>query len=263
MSLRLTILGCGSSGGVPRLGGHWGACDPNNPKNRRSRCSLLVEQEGPNGTTRVLIDTSPDMRTQLLAADVGVLDAVVYTHPHADHIHGLDDLRMIFFNTKSRIPVWADAETEADLRLRFSYAFEQPEWSSYPPILEMNQIQGTLEIDGKGGIIPFQPIKVDHGNIHALGFRIENAVYMPDVNNIPDTAWPMLDGLDLWIVDALRYTPHPSHTHLDQTLDWITRAAPRRSIITNMHVDIDYETVKTRLPSGVIPAYDGLRVNVP
>ncbi|MGV6838615.1 MAG: MBL fold metallo-hydrolase [Planktomarina sp.] len=263
MSLRLTILGCGSSGGVPRIGGNWGACDPSNPKNRRSRCSLLVEKEGADGTTRVLIDTSPDMRTQLLAADVGTVDAVVYTHPHADHIHGLDDLRMVYFNTKQRIPVWADAATEADLRARFGYAFVQPEWSSYPPILEMNQIKGPFDISGAGGTIPFTPIRVEHGDIYALGFRMENTVYMPDVNEIPEDAWASLESLDLWIIDALRYTPHPSHAHLDKTLEWIKRAGPKQSIITNMHVDIDYDTVRAQIPNGVTPAFDGMQVTIP
>ncbi|MEO0989360.1 MAG: MBL fold metallo-hydrolase, partial [Pseudomonadota bacterium] len=135
--LTATILGCGSSGGVPRLGGHWGDCDPENPRNTRRRCSLLLEREGPDGTTRVLIDTSPDLRAQLLDANVGRLDAVVYTHAHADHTHGIDDLRMIVFNMRQRLPVWADGPTQNALFDRFAYAFVQPEGSPYPPILDM------------------------------------------------------------------------------------------------------------------------------
>jgi len=160
MTRRVTILGCGSSGGVPRLGDNWGACDPNNPKNRRQRCSILVEQSGPDGTTRVLIDSSPDLRTQLLTAQVGRLDAVVYTHAHADHVHGLDDLRMIVINMRRRLPVWADGSTKADLLSRFSYAFETPEGSSYPPILEMNDITGPFAITGAGGALDFTPFEV-------------------------------------------------------------------------------------------------------
>jgi len=163
MTRRVTILGCGSSGGVPRLGGNWGACDPNNPKNRRQRCSILVEQSGPEGTTRVLIDSSPDLRTQLLTAQVGTLDAVVYTHAHADHVHGLDDLRMIVINMRRRLPVWADGPTRSDLLSRFSYAFETPEGSSYPPILEMNDISGPFTITGAGGALDFTPFEVAHG----------------------------------------------------------------------------------------------------
>ncbi|MGB1234997.1 MAG: MBL fold metallo-hydrolase [Planktomarina sp.] len=262
MTLRLTILGCGSSGGVPRLGGQWGACDPNEPKNHRQRCSLLVEQITDAGTTRVLIDTSPDMRNQLLQADVATLDAVVYTHSHADHVHGLDDLRMIVFNTKSRLPVWADAPTRADLEARFGYAFLQPEGSTYPPILDMNQIDGTFEIEGPGGTIPFQPFTVPHGGIDALGFRMHNAAYLPDVADLADDSRDYLQGLDMWIVDALRRQPHPTHSHLDRTLGWIAELQPKRAILTNMHNDLDYQTLKAELPDGVVPAYDGLTVEV-
>ncbi|MEL6609149.1 MAG: MBL fold metallo-hydrolase [Pseudomonadota bacterium] len=255
---RFTILGCGSSGGVPRLGGHWGACDPENPKNRRRRCSLLVEQDGPDGTTRVLIDSSPDLRSQLLDAGVGTLDAVVYTHPHADHVHGLDDLRMIVFNMRARLPIYADAPTTQDLRARFGYAFETPKGSDYPPILELNPITGHFEITGAGGAVDFTPFEVQHGSITALGFRMGDLAYLPDVSDIPDGAWPALSGLDTWIVDALRKTPHPSHAHLDKTLSWIARQAPRQAILTNMHIDMDYAEVAASTPEAVHPAYDGL-----
>ncbi|MEX3016165.1 MBL fold metallo-hydrolase [Gymnodinialimonas hymeniacidonis] len=261
-TLRFTILGCGSSGGVPRLGGHWGACDPDNPKNTRRRCSLLVERETENGTTAVLIDTSPDLRTQLLDAGIGRLDAVLYTHAHADHVHGLDDLRMIVFNMRARLPVYADGPTTNDLLNRFGYAFVQPPGSAYPPILDINSIDGDVTIDGPGGPITFTPFEVTHGNIDALGFRIGKVAYLPDVSDIPDTIWPALEGLDVWILDALRRDPHPSHSHLANSLEWIARAAPKRAVLTNMHIDLDYETVLAETPDNVEPAYDGMQIEV-
>lgn len=252
----VTILGCGSSGGVPRLGGKWGACDPENPKNSRLRCSLLIEQTATKGTTRVLIDTTPDMRAQLLSAKIGALDAVVYTHAHADHVHGLDDLRMIVINMRKRLPVWADATTKADLLTRFGYAFETPTGSSYPPILDMNEITGAFAVEGAGGEINFMPFEVAHGSINALGFRVGDMAYLPDVSDIPNKAWSHLQNLKLWIVDALRYEPHSSHTHVEKTLGWIKLAKPEHSIITNMHVDLDYTTLQSELPPGVEPAFD-------
>lgn len=260
--LRLTILGCGSSGGVPRLGGLWGACDPANPKNARRRCSLLVERVTDEGTTRVLIDTSPDMRAQLLDANVGNLDAVLFTHSHADHVHGIDDLRMIVFNQRKRLPIYADPQTLDALTARFGYAFVQPPGSDYPPILDMHHLDGPLSIDGAGGPIPFTPFEVQHGRIDALGFRIANAAYLPDVSDIPDAAWSALQDLDLWILDALRYKPHPSHAHVAQSLEWIERAAPARAVLTNMHIDIDYATLKAETPAHITPAYDGLVITL-
>ncbi|MEV8466419.1 MBL fold metallo-hydrolase [Fluviibacterium sp. DFM31] len=261
--IRLTILGCGSSGGVPRLGGHWGECDPDNPRNRRRRCSLLVEREGPEGTTTVLIDTSPDMRDQLLSSGVGVLNGVVYTHSHADHVHGLDDLRQIVFNTRERLDVWADADTSDNLLSRFGYAFVQPEGSPYPPILNLKLITGDVVVPGPGGDVVLRPFSVAHGGIDALGFRIGDVAYLPDVSEIPDATWPMLEGLDCFIVDALRRKPHPTHAHLDRSLDWIARLAPRRAILTNMHIDLDYATVAAETPDHVVPAHDGLTVRFP
>lgn len=261
--LTFTILGCGSSGGVPRLGGHWGDCDPANPKNRRRRCSMLVERRDGSGTTAVLIDTSPDMRQQLLDAEVGALDAVLFTHGHADHVHGIDDLRMIVFNKRERLAVWADPPTQERLYAGFGYAFTQPEGSPYPPILDMHTIKGDVTIEGAGGAITFHPFRVGHGSIDSLGFRIKNVAYLPDVSDIHDAAWQSLTDLDIWIVDALRRKPHPTHAHLDRALEWIDRAAPKRAVLTNMHIDLDYATVDSETPDHVEPAYDGLTLTVP
>jgi len=262
-TLSFTILGCGSSGGVPRLGGHWGDCNPAEPKNRRTRCSLLVEREGAEGKTTVLIDTSPDMRHQLLREDVGRLDGVIYTHAHADHVHGLDDLRMIVFNMRERVKVWADVPTQDALLSRFGYAFVQPDGSPYPPILDLNGIRSDVTIDGPGGPITFEPLEVVHGGIDALGFRMHDVLYMPDVSDIPETVWPKLQGLRCWILDALRRTPHPTHAHLERSLEWIERAGPTEAVLTNMHIDLDYQTLAQETADHIQPAYDGLTLKFP
>lgn len=259
--LTFTILGCGSSGGVPRLGGEWGDCDPTNPKNRRSRCSMLITREEAAGTTRVLIDTSPDMRQQLLDTGVGNLDAVVYTHAHADHVHGIDDLRMIVYNQRARLPVWADPPTQDALFARFGYAFVQPEGSSYPPILDMHTIDGDVTIEGAGGGITLTPFTVGHGRINSLGFRVGDLAYLPDVNEIPEATWTALMGLDCWVIDALRYTPHPTHAHLEQSLEWIERSGTRRAVLTNMHIDLDHARVEAETPDNVTAAYDGMTIS--
>ena len=260
---RFTILGCGSSGGVPRLGGHWGDCDPTNPKNARRRCSMLIERETAGGITRVLIDTSPDLRMQLLDAGVGALDGVVYTHSHADHVHGLDDLRMVVFNMRRRLPVWADGDTQNDLYSRFGYAFVQPADSPYPPILDMHTINGDVTISGAGGDITLTPFKVGHGSIDALGFRIGDLAYLPDVATMTDAAWAAVQDLDVWVLDTLRRDPHPTHSHFEQSLNWIARAAPRRAVLTNMHIDLDYATVDAETPDHITPAYDGMVIRQP
>ncbi len=256
--LRFTILGCGSSGGVPRLGGDWGDCDPGDPRNRRTRCSMLIERTGEDGSTRVLIDASPDMRQQLLDAGVGHLDAVVFTHQHADHTHGLDDLRMIVFNRRARLPVWADGPTQDALLNRFGYAFVQPPGSAYPPILDLNTIDGPVTVEAAGGAVTLHPFEVRHGNIDSLGFRIHDLAYLPDVSEMTPDAWEAVTGIDCWVVDALRRRPHPTHAHLDRTLEWIARASPRRAVLTNMHVDLDHATVAAETPDHVTPAHDGM-----
>jgi phosphoribosyl 1,2-cyclic phosphate phosphodiesterase len=261
--LRFTILGCGSSGGVPRLGGEWGDCDPSNPKNRRRRCSMLVERIGPQGVTRVLIDTSPDMRDQLLDAGVGALDAVAYTHSHADHVHGIDDLRQIVFNIRRRLPVWADGPTQDALLGRFGYAFVQPSDSPYPPILDLNTIHGPFTVEGAGGPVTLTPFRAEHGSMDALGFRIGGLAYLPDVVEIPPESWPVLEGLDIWVVDALRRKPHPTHAHLDLTLEWIGRVRPARAVLTNMHIDLDHATLSAELPPHIRPAFDGMVLDLP
>jgi len=256
----ITILGCGSSGGVPRVGGHWGNCDPANPKNRRRRCSILIERQTDAGTTRVLIDTTPDLREQLLGVGVGELDAVAYTHAHADHVHGIDDLRMVVFNTGRRLAVWADGPTGDSLISRFGYAFIQPEGSPYPPILDINTISGPFTITGAGGPIEIKPFAVDHGAMQALGFRVAGVAYLPDVARMTEAAWAATDSLDCWILDALRRKPHPTHSHLAQSLGWIARARPRRAVLTNMHNDLDYATMAAETPDNVTPAFDGMQL---
>ncbi|MFD0858432.1 MBL fold metallo-hydrolase [Roseovarius aquimarinus] len=260
---RFTILGCGSSGGVPRLaetpGGDWGECDPGEPRNRRTRCSMLIEQEGADGgLTRVLIDASPDMREQLLRQGVGALDAVVFTHSHADHCHGLDDLRILVFAMPGRLPVWADPATQAALMERFGYAFETPPGSAYPPILDMNTIEGDVTIEGAGGAVTLTPFTVNHGAMDALGFRIGDVAYLPDVADMGPEAWKTVEALDVWVLDALRRKPHPTHLHLERTLEWLARARPRQGIITNMHTDLDYRTLLDELPDWIDVAYDGM-----
>ena len=256
--LRFHILGCGSSGGVPRIGGHWGDCDPTNPKNRRRRCSMLVERETDQGITRALIDTSPDMREQLIDAGVGALDGVIYTHSHADHVHGVDDLRMVVFNMRERVNVWADQATCDALLDRFGYVFIQPEGSSYPPILNLNLLDGPVTITGAGGDITFTPFEVEHGRIDALGFRISDLVYLPDVSAMNDTAWDVVSGADCWVLDALRRDPHPTHSHLEQSLEWIKKSRVPNAVLTNMHIDLDYETVLAETPDHIKPAFDGM-----
>lgn len=263
---RFTVLGCGSSPGVPRIGNDWGACDPANPKNRRLRCSLLVQRIGDSGaTTSVLIDTSPDLRQQALAAEIGSLDGVLFTHPHADHIHGIDDLRGFVLNMRRRVDLYADEPTMARLHEAFRYCFETPAGSEYPPIANALSITAgrMVTLNGPGGPVSALPIAQIHGRISSLAFRIGGLAYSPDVSDFDDEAEYRLQDLDVWIVDALRPTPHPSHLSLDEALAWIDRLKPKRAILTHMHVDLDYETLRRSLPPHVEPAYDGMTIDLP
>ena len=264
MTLTLTILGCGSSAGVPRPALGWGRCDPDNAKNRRRRCSLLVERKSRDGATRILVDTSPDLREQLIDAAVDHLDAVFLTHEHADQTHGIDDLRSVVLHQRRRIPAYFNMSTAKDVMARFSYCFITPEGSEYPPILTRHSIEAgeSREILGRGGAITLTAFDLQHGNIPALGYRIADAAYTPDVSDIPEASWPALKDLDLWIIDGLRYAPHPSHFSVDDALSWVARFKPRRAVITNMHSDLDYEVLRQSLPDGVVPAYDGMRLTL-
>ena len=262
MTTTVTILGCGSSGGVPRIGNQWGDCDPGNPRNRRRRCSVLIRKAGASGTTTVLVDTSPDLREQLLDAGTGDLDGVIFTHPHADHTHGIDELRVVALNMRRRVDVWADKRTTGALVTRFGYAFATPPGSSYPAILNLHALESgkPFAVTGKGGELDILPFMVNHGDIDALGFRIGSVAYTPDLNGVPEASQPALRDLSCWIVDALRRAPHPSHWSLAETLTEIARFKPQHAIITNMHVDLDYEALRRELPAGIEPAYDGMVV---
>lgn len=262
MSLTVTILGCASSGGVPRPGSGWGKCDPAEPRNLRRRCAIHVARSGPGGVTSVLVDTGPDLRQQLIDHDIRYLDGVLYTHDHADHTHGIDDLRPIVIHMRARIPVWCDAQTAAALHGRFGYCFTTPLGSDYPPILQENRIHDPepFVIDGAGGAVTARPFRVRHGSQDALGFRFGDIAYAPDVSLMPPEAEAALSGLDVLIIDSLRDTPHPSHYSVSDALALIERVLPRRAVLTNLHTDLDYNALKARLPDGVEPAYDGMRI---
>ncbi|HZP77065.1 MAG TPA: MBL fold metallo-hydrolase [Pseudolabrys sp.] len=263
MTLTVTILGCGSSGGVPRPALGWGVCDPSNPKNRRRRTSILVDR-GSGPRTRVLVDTSPDLREQLLEAQVDWLDGVLYTHEHADHTHGIDDLRGLFMRHRKRVDVYLDEPTARVMALRFGYCFVTPQGSQYPPIVNEHRIAPGVPftVQGEGGPIGVLPFLQDHGDIASLGFRFGNFAYSTDLIDLPAASVEALAGLDVWVVDALRYKPHPSHFMLAQTLAWIERLKPKRAILTNMHSDLDYDTLRKQVPANVEPAYDGMRFEI-
>jgi phosphoribosyl 1,2-cyclic phosphate phosphodiesterase len=262
--LEITILGCGSSGGVPRADGDWGACDPTNPKNLRTRCSLLVRRRGEAAEreTTVVVDTSPDFRLQSAEAGVKRLDAVLLTHDHADQVHGLDDVRAFFLRQRGqRIHTHMDQATHATMIRRFGYVFEGEE--GYPAICEARRLppHGVgFVVDGPSGPVPVVTFDQDHGAIRSVGYRFGGVAYSSDLVDLDEAAFAALAGLDVWIVDALRYRPHPTHAHLDRTLEWIARVRPKRAILTNMHIDLDYAKLAAELPAGVEPAYDGLRL---
>lgn len=264
--IRVTILGCGSSGGVPRIGGNWGACDPENPKNRRRRCSILIENISSYGRTQVLVDTGPDLVPQLLDAGIITLDAVIWTHSHADHIHGIDDLRQVAYNAHNLVKGFADERTMAELENRFSYIFTTPPGSHYSPVCDLHLFNSPLDIPGNGGSLTIIPFTVEHGNITALGLKIPTSrggiIYLPDVHSIPVEAWEIIDRPEIFICDALRNDPHPSHAHLALTLEWFARTGTQQGILTNMHIDLDYAATNMATPDHIVPAYDGMVLEV-
>jgi phosphoribosyl 1,2-cyclic phosphate phosphodiesterase len=255
--MRVTVLGCGPSTGVPVIGGNWGRCDPDDPRNRRRRVSALVEIGG----VVILIDTSPDLREQLLDAGVKRLDAVILTHAHADHLHGIDDLRSVNRLMRSAIPLYADAQTLAEIKRRFGYVLRPVEEPGrfYKPTLVPHEIKGILEI----ARIPIVPFAQDHGFSTTLGLRIGPFAYSTDVTELDECAFAALKGVELWIVDCLRREPHPTHSHLAKTLTWIARVRPRRAVLTHMDQSLDYRELSAALPAGVEPGYDGLVIKLP
>ena len=258
MSLEVVILGCGSSGGVPRGDGDWGACDPAEPRNRRTRCSMLARRTGPDGVTNVLIDTSPDLREQMLANGTSHVDAVLYTHDHADQTHGIDDLRVFAARARKRIPAWMDAATHAALSHRFDYIFEAK--LGYPALLDARIIPLHGEpwsVEGAGGAIPVVTFDQAHGPIRSVGYRLGDMAYSSDVSDLDEAAIDAVRGCRLWIVDALRYTPHPTHAHLDRALEWIAAADVEQAVLTNLHIDMDYRQLSALLPANVEVAHDG------
>lgn len=261
-----TILGCGSSGGVPRIGNNWGDCDPNEPRNNRRRCSLLITSTLPNcaESTQILIDTGADMRLQLLDANVGHLDAVFYTHEHADHTHGVDDLRVLALSNRKRIDVYFSELTGERLRAAFGYCFTAPRGNFYPPILNGHEIDAgqNITISGAGGDVTVRPVLQQHGDILSFGFKIGGLLYSCDVSDFPKISLRELDQLDTWILDALRPVPHPSHLSLPEALSWIDRVGAERGVLTNMHIDMDYATVSTCTPENIEPAFDGMQIEV-
>jgi len=263
--LEAVVLGCGSSAGVPRLGGadgsgDWGACDPDNPKNRRRRCSLLVRR----GRTTVLVDTAPDLREQLLSARCTHLDAVLMTHPHADQTNGIDDLRPLTFINRRRIPMYGDRTTMAHLKQQFAYCFESVH--DYPAIITPHDIDEPFmpfQITNEGGPLPVLAFWQRHGPVRSLGYRFGSLAYSSDVSELDAAAFAALQGIDTWILDALRYREHPTHANVDTALRWIERVKPKRAILTNFNVDIDYARLASELPKGIEPAYDGMIITAP
>ncbi len=261
--LDVTILGSGSSGGVPRADGFWGACDPDDPRNRRSRCSMMVRRrsdDGPERQTTVVVDASPEFRLQTAAAGVKRLDALLLTHDHADQCHGIDDIRAFFLRQQTRIPCWMDTETRRTMEQRFGYVFAGAH-GPYPPIADIHAVPAfgeAWQIDGPSGPVPVTTFDQDHGAVRSLGYRFGSIAYSSDVVDLPEPSFALLEGLDVWIVDALRYMPHPTHAHVDKALAWIDRVKPRRAILTNLHIDLDFSELSGRLPPGVEPAHDGL-----
>lgn len=267
MAVKFTILGCGSSSGVPRITGDWGICDPNEPKNRRRRCAMLVQKTTDQGITTLLIDTGADIHHQLIDVKFPRLDAVLMTHEHADHTHGIDDLRAFAQDTRQQIPVYMSDHTFAEVGVKFSYCFKQVEGSYYPAILKRMKINygQAFCIDGAGGMIEILPIKVTHGSIDATAFLIEGVMYSADVSDIPKDSLYAFEGLGTWVIDSLRPRPHVSHFGLEDALKWIDRMRPTRAILTNMTGELDYQSLKAELAmrnQNIAPAYDGMVFSV-
>jgi phosphoribosyl 1,2-cyclic phosphate phosphodiesterase len=254
--MKITVLGCGASWGVPAIGPDWGRCDPADPRNRRRRCSLLVECRG----TVLLIDTSPDLREQLLDAGVARLDAVLLTHAHADHLHGIDDIRIVNRLIGRALPFYTSPEAMAEVKQRFGYALlPAPEKPLYRPALVGTPINGPFTAAG----IRIVPFAQNHGYTTSLGFRIGTFAYSTDVTQLDESAFAALAGVDLWIVDCMRREPHPTHSHVAKSLAWIDRVRPRRAILTHMDQSLDYRELSAELPAGVEPGYDGLIIELP
>ena len=267
--LRFTILGCGSSPGVPRIGGDWGNCDPDNPKNRRLRSSFAVQRISETGTTTVVVDTGPDFRQQMLNAEIKCLDGVLYTHAHADHIHGIDDLRGFALIQRERIEVYANQQTVERLHQSFEYCFKSYNPKMYPPILAANVIEPfkAVTIEGEGGAITVLPIAQQHGPIQSIGYRFicgdgGDVCYSSDISGLELEAKDNLQNLNTWIVDALQYKSHISHFSLDEALEQIENLKPKRAILTHMHIPMDYDSVQNETPQHVQPAYDGLNFEI-
>ncbi len=264
--LEVTILGSGSSGGVPRADGAWGACDPANPLNRRSRCSMLARrksEEGVDRQTTVIVDASPEFRLQASAAGVRRLDGLLMTHDHADQAHGVDDIRAFALVQRARIPCWMDEATKATMLRRFGYIFQGEGY--YPAIADIHDIPPHGEswrVDGPSGPIPVTTFDQDHGGVRSVGYRFGGTAYSSDIVAMPEASFAALEDLDVWILDALRYAPHPTHAHVELALEWIARVKPRRAILTNLHIDLDYDILRRHLPPGVEPAHDGLRFDI-
>lgn len=296
--MKITILGCGGAGGVPTIGGHWGDCDPRNPKNERTRSSILVQQDD----VTLLVDTSPDLRQQLLRANVKDITAILYTHSHADHTHGFDDIRAINHMVRRAIPIYGDENTLAELRERFAYAFRPLDAEAYywpkvephvVPVPSLPVIPAKVQSHGESmsalttldprlrrddegisrqhdgqiqtpfsiGGIAIHAFALDHGFSQTIGYRLNNFAYCTDVVRMDDATFDLLQGVDVWVVDALREEPHPTHSHVEQTLDWIARVKPRRAFLTHMNWLMDYDTLCAKLPAHVRPAYDGLVID--
>ena len=254
--MRVTILGCGTSAGVPRPGGkdgkgEWGAANPADPRNRRRRCSILVQDQGKT----LLVDTSPDLRSQLLDAEVERIDAVLWTHDHADQLHGIDDLRPFMLH-HGLIESWSVVRTFGVLQRRFGYCFEQDGY--YAAIYRHSLIEGPFRAAG----IAVTPIPQDHGSIPSLGFRFGRFAYANDVVELPDEAFEVMAGVEVLVVDAMRYRPHPTHAHLERTLGWIERIGPQRAFLTNLHVDMDYAELDRHTPDNVHPCHDGQAIDI-